>query len=190
MKKVTLFLAAASLSLASFAQQNWTLDKSHAKLGFTVTHLMLNDVDGMFKNFDAKVKAGKADFSDAQIELTADTKSIFTDNESRDNHLKTADFFDVEKYPTMTFKSKSLKSAGKNKYKLFGDLTMHGVTKPVVLDVLYRGTIEHPMAKKPVAGFKVTGTIKRSDFNIGKDSPTAIIGEEVTINANAEFLQG
>ncbi len=85
----------------------------------------------------------------------------------RDNHLKSADFFDVEKYPTMTFKSTALSAEGKNKFKLTGDLTLHGVTKPVTMDLEYRGTVENPMSKKPTAGFQLTGTIKRTDFGIG-----------------------
>ena len=111
-----LFVTSALL-LASFATyaQTWAVDKAHAKVGFTVTHLLLSEVDGNFKTFDAKVTAAKPDLSDAVLELTADVNSINTDNERRDGHLKGADWFDAAKYPTLTFKSKSFqKVEGKN----------------------------------------------------------------------------
>src|SRR4051812_34425432 len=101
MKKVSIFMAALLMSAAAYAQ-TWTVDKAHAKLGFTVTHLMVNDVDGMFKTFDATITATKPDFSDAVFSMTAQTSSISTDNEQRDAHLKSADFFDAEKNPTIT----------------------------------------------------------------------------------------
>lgn len=188
MKKVTLVLAALAMSAASYAQ-NWTLDRSHAKVGFTITHMMVSDVDGMFKNFDASITSSKADFSDAVFRMTAQTNSIFTDNDKRDEHLKSADFFDAEKNPTVSFVSKSLKKSGKNGYKVTGDLTMHGITKPVTLDLTFAGPAENPMSKKTFAGFKVTGKVKRSDFALGGSMPTAILGEEVTIVANGEFTK-
>jgi polyisoprenoid-binding protein YceI len=189
MKKVSVFMAAMMMAAASYAQ-TWTLDKAHAKLGFSITHMMVSDVDGMFKNFDASITSSKPDFSDAVFTMTAQTNSIFTDQEKRDGHLRGADFFDAEKYPTITFKSKSLKKSGNNAYKVSGDLTMHGVTKPVTLELSFRGPAEHPMNKKPFAGFKVTGTIKRTDFNIASSTPGAMLSDEVTIAANGEFQQG
>lgn len=189
MKKVTTIIAALIISAASYAQ-TWTLDKAHAKLGFTVTHLQVTDVDGMFKTFDASIASSKPDFSDAVFKMTAQTNSISTDNDKRDAHLKSADFFDVEKYPVMTFQSKSVSKTGKDKLKLTGDLTMHGITKTVVLDVSFRGPAIHPMTKKPVAGFKATGKIKRSEFKIGDSFPNAMVSDEVTITANGEFQEG
>lgn len=189
MKKVSILLAALVMSASSFAQ-TWSLDKSHAKLGFTVSHMMVSDVDGMFKDFDATIKSSKPDFSDAVINMTAKTNSVFTDNEQRDAHLRSADFFDAEKNPAITFKSKSIKKNGNNKYKLSGDLTMHGVTKTVILDMIYKGQVAHPMSKKQVAGFKVTGTVKRSDFKLAESTPNAMLGDEVVILANGEFVQG
>lgn len=189
MKKVTVVLAALVLSASSFAQ-TWSLDKAHAKLGFTVTHMMVSDVDGMFKDFDATIQSSKPDFSDAVITMTAKTSSVYTDNEQRDAHLRSADFFDAEKNPAITFKSKSIKKNGNNKYKLVGDLTMHGVTKTVTLDMTYKGQVAHPMSKKQVAGFKVTGTVKRSDFKLAESTPSAMLGDEVVILANGEFVQG
>ena len=133
--------------------------------------------------------SSKADLSDAQFKLTAKTASIDTRVEPRNNHLKSQDFFDVAKYPTLTFKSNSIKPAGKNKYKLSGDLTLHGVTKPVTMDLVYRGTVENPMSKKQTAGFQVTGVIKRSDFGVGTNFPAPMISDEVQIKADGEFVQ-
>lgn len=189
MKKLTMIIAASMLSAATFAQ-TWTVDKAHAKLGFTVTHLLMSDVDGMFKNFDATITSSKSDFSDGVFNVTAQANSIFTDNEKRDGHLKSPDFFDVEKYATLTFQSKKVTKAGANKLKITGDLTMHGVTKSVTLDATIKGPGTNPMTKKPFAGFKISGKIKRSDFNIGGSIPTAVVSDEVVITANGEFQGG
>ena len=187
MKKVTLIaLLAVLVSITVKAQSTWSLDKNHGKLGFTITHLMVSDIDGSFKNFDAKITTPKADFTDAVVEMTAEASSINTDNEKRDSHLKTADFFDVAKFPLVTFKSTSFKKVGLKLYKVKGELTMHGITKPVILDVVCNIGAD-PMSKKAIAGFKITGKLKRSDFGIGTKFPAAMLGEEVTINANGEF---
>ena len=190
MKKVTLItlltISAFFFSFTVVAPSSWTLDKNHGKLGFTITHLMISEIEGSFKNFDAKITAPNEDFTDAVVEMTAETASINTDNEKRDTHLKTADFFDVVKYPQMTFKSTSFKKTGGNTYKVTGNLTMHGITKPVSLDVICNTAVD-PQSKKSIAGFKITGKLKRSDFEIGTKFPTAMLGEDVTINANGEF---
>lgn len=188
MKHFLLVLAIGVASLSVNAQ-TWTLDKSHAKLGFEVTHLMVSSVDGSFKNFDVKVTSSKDDFTDARVELTADAASIYTDNDKRDEHLRSADFFDAAKYPTLTFKSTSLTKKSDNKYALVGDLTMHGVTKPVTLEATLNGTTVHPYSKKTIAGFKVTGAFKRSDFEIGKGTPGAVVSDEVRLNTNLELIK-
>jgi polyisoprenoid-binding protein YceI len=188
MKKNVLLLAALLVSATTFAQ-TWSLDKAHSKVGFSVTHLMISTVDGSFKSVDAKITSSKEDFSDAVIELTAETNSVNTDNEKRDGHLQSPDFFDAAKYPTITFKSKSFKKTGDKKYKLTGDLTLHGVTKLVELDVVLGGVAVHPYTKKSIAGFKITGTIKRSDFGVGSGTPTSVVGDEVVIAAATEFAK-
>jgi polyisoprenoid-binding protein YceI len=165
------------------------VDKGHSRLGFTVTHLGINDVTGNFKKFDVTVKSTKADFSNAEIELIGDIASIDTDIEMRDKHLQGADFFDAAKYPTFNYKSSSIKSVGKNKYKVNGNLTLHGVTKPVTLDLVYRGTVQNPMSKAPTTGFQVTGKIKRSDFGVGAGFPAPMLSDEVTIKADGEFTK-
>lgn len=190
MKKF-IIAAAAFFTLSAFNNPAgvWKNDPPHSQLGFTVTHLGINDVSGTFNDFDVTVTSSKEDFSDAQMNLTAKVASIDTRVDARDNHLKSADFFDAEKYPTMDFKSTELKKAGKNKFKMSGNLTLHGVTKPVTMDLLYTGTTQNPMSKKTTVGFQVSGTIKRSDFNIGEKFPDAMVSDDVRIKADGEFAQ-
>lgn len=184
MKKTILSALALFASVATFAQ-NWTVDKAHSKLGFTVTHLMISEVDGGFKTFDAKLTSSKADLSDAVFELTADVKSISTDNERRDGHLKSPDFFDAEKFPTLTFKSTSFTKVEGKKYKLVGNLTMHGVTKSITLDAILNGPVENQRSKKPMIGIKVSGSINRIAFGVGTSGPS--VSDEVELRAAAEF---
>jgi polyisoprenoid-binding protein YceI len=190
MKKLAIY--ASFLLLTAFTTVSaltWENDDAHSQIGFTVTHLGISDVSGTFNDFDVTATATKADFSDARFSLKAKTASIDTRVDARNNHLKSADFFDAEKFPSIEFTSTGIKPAGKNRYKLTGNLTMHGITKPVTLDLLYKGQVENPMSKKQTAGFQVTGTIKRSDFNVGPNFPAPMISDEVRIKADGEFTQ-
>lgn len=193
MKKRTLFatiaIAAIFLSFTVVSSTSWTYDNAHAKLGFSVTHMLISDVEGSFKKATATLTTTKEDFTDAVVEMTADAASINTDNEKRDGHLQSEDFFDVAKFPALTFKSNYFKKAkAANTYIVKGNLTMHGITKPVTLTAVAR-TGTNPMSKKTIAGFKITGTLNRSDFGIGGSTPSAIVSDEVLINANAEFIK-
>jgi len=187
MKKLYFFLIAASVSIGSFAQTTWKADPNHSKLTFGVTHMGISEVTGLFKTFEVTATTNKSDFSDAVFDLSTDVASINTEVDMRDNHLKGPDFFDVEKYPKMTFKSTSIKSTGKDKYKLSGDLTLHGITKPITMDLWYRGTIVNPQSKAPVSGFQLTGTIKRTDFDFGSKFAAPMLSDEVQIKADGEF---
>jgi len=187
MKKTFILLAFALLNVAAFAQTTWKSDKYHSKLQFTITHLMVSDVDGEFKDFSATIVAASPDFSDAKFEMTANTASVNTGIDPRDNHLKTDAFFDVAKYPTMTFTSTGITKTSNSHYKLTGSLTLHGVTKSQTFDLWYRGTISNPMNKADDAGFQVTGVIKRSDFNIGSGFGSSTLSDEVAVKANGEF---
>ena len=189
MKKVLSFVFVAFLSTSLFAQTTWKADNAHSSLGFTITHLGIADIPGSFNKFDATITSSKEDFSDAVFELSVDVASIDTEVDRRDEHLRSEDFFNVSEFPKMTFKSSSIKKAGKDKYKVSGDLTMHGVTKPVTMDLWYRGTIENPMSKTPTAGFQLTGTLKRSDFNLGAGFPAPMLSDDVKIIANGEFAK-
>ncbi|GAB3705099.1 YceI family protein [Spirosoma flavus] len=174
----------------SYAQ--WALDKAHAKVGFTVTHMMLAEVDGHFKTFESKITSAKPDLSDAVFEFSTDVNSIDTGNERRDGDLKGEKWFDAAKYPNLTFKSTSFKKVADNKYKIMGDLTMHGVTKPVTLDATMMGPKQmqgrdgKPGPEK--VGLKATGTVKRTDFGIG-GSGAMPVSEEVELRATGEFTK-
>lgn len=186
MKKITFIFAFLFVTATSFAQK-WTVDKAHSKLVFTVTHLLMSEVDGTFKSFDASITTTKEDFSDAVFDLTADMKGVTTNNEMRDAHLQKPDMFDTEKFTTMTFKSTSIKPAGANKFKMMGDLTLKGVTKPVTLDMTLIGKGKNRQGKD-LAGFKATGTIKRTDFGVGA-MPGAVVSEDVDLRASGEFVK-
>jgi polyisoprenoid-binding protein YceI len=187
------FFIAAFILLQTtvFAQSTvWKNDKMHSRLSFGVTHLGISEVTGLFRNFEVTATSSKPDFSDAVFELTVDVASINTEVEMRDNHLKSADFFDVATYPKMTFRSTSIKKKGNNRYTLTGNLTLHGITRPVTMNLWYRGTQENPMSKVPTSGFQLTGMIKRSDFNFGSKFPSPMLSDEVSIKADGEFVPG
>ena len=187
-KQLLLFILVPLFSANAIAQTTWVQDPMHSKLGFTVTHLGIADISGYFDDYDVTITASKSDFSDAVIELTADVKSINTQVEQRDNHLRSEDFFDVEKYPTLAFKSTAIRKLKKDNYELIGDLTIRGVTKPVKVNMVYRGTTENPNADgAPVAGIQITTTLKRSDFGVGPGFPPPMIGDDVRIKADGEF---
>ncbi len=153
--------------------------------------MVVSEVEGSFKMFDGSVVTTSNDFQNALIDFTIDAKSINTDNEQRDTHIKSADFLDVQKYPTCTFKSTGFKQVDGKNYQLAGNFTMHGVTKPVVLTVRYNGTIKDPYGNTR-AGFKVTGVINRKDYGVNfgatLDAGGAIVGDEVNLTANIECV--
>lgn len=188
MKKLSLFLVMLMMNITLFAQKKWNVDPYHTKLTFSTVHLGISDVEGWFEDFDITMYSDKEDFSDARFELTVKVKSINTAVQMRDDHLRSADFFEIETYATMTFRSTAIHKMWTNRYKLTGELTMHGVTKTVTMDLWYRGTITNPQSNATTAGFQLTGTLKRSDFNIGKDFPNAMISDKVEIKADGEFI--
>jgi polyisoprenoid-binding protein YceI len=187
MKTINLLIAFLFISASSFAQ--WTIDKGHSKFTFIAEHHGISEVDGYFKKFDGKITSSKDDLSDAVFEITIETPSINTDLEMRDNHLKSEDMFNAEKFPTITFKSTSLTKITGNKYKMVGDLTIKGITKSVTMDVTINGPAAHPnpQNKKLQLGVKAITTIKRSDFGIGGKLATVMVGDEISIRATGEF---
>ena len=187
MKKTFLSIMILTLSLAASAQ-SWSNDPMHSRLGFVVKHLTISEITGQFSDFSVKVKAAKADFSDMQVNVVAKIASVHTGVEMRDNHLKTPDFFDAEKFPELTFTSTSMKKISDKKFQLTGNLTMHGVTKLVTLQVVYFGTLVNPMSKKNTFGFHITGSVKRSDYGIGPKFPEQMVGDAIQIVADAEFV--
>jgi polyisoprenoid-binding protein YceI len=184
--RVPLLMVFHFLSLCSNGQSVWQLDSNHSQLAFAIALLNITDVEGTFKIKEATISATKDDFSDAALNMRADTKSINTGIEQRDAHLRTADFFDAEKYPSISFRSTTFKKTGEGKYKVTGDLSMHGITRQVILDATAK-TIVHPVTKQAVAGFRVSGIVKRSDFGISPATPPDMLSDEVIVRANVQF---
>lgn len=190
MKKLLAFLIITLLSTSVFAQTSWNVDPAHAKVTFSTVHNTISDVAGLFTKFESNVTASKADFSDAVFELTVDIASINTEIKMRDDHLRSADFFEAEKFPKMTFKSSSIeKTKEKNRYKLKGNLTMHGIAKSVTMDLWYRGTITDAQSGNIIAGFQITGVLNRLDFGVGPKFPEALISNKVAIKADGEYIK-
>lgn len=186
--KKSIFITMLFFSVATYSQ-TWKNDKDHSRLGFTVTHMMISSVTGSFNTFQSAITSSKTDFSDAVFELTAEAGSVDTKVDERDEQLRSAEFFDVKKYPVITFKSTSIKKIVKNKYMLTGNLTMHGITRMVTADFIYVGQIINPATKKLTAGFQVMAILKRSDYKIGMLFPVETIKDEVLIVADGEFIR-
>jgi polyisoprenoid-binding protein YceI len=168
----------------------WKIDPAHSEINFKVKHLVVSTVTGHFKNFDASVESSKEDFSDAQIKFEADVNSISTKNEQRDTHLKSADFFDAENHPKMTFVSKSVKKISDYELILIGDLTIRGVKKEISVDVIFNGVVSG-FGGTEVAGFEVRGKLNRFDFGLQWNALTeaggVVVSNEVKIEILAEF---
>lgn len=169
----------------------WALDASHSELGFKIKHLMISNVSGRFNNFDVTGETTSDDFSNADITATIDVASIFTNNEQRDGHLRTGDFFEIEKYPNITFKSTSVKKDGDG-LELTGDLTMKDVTKPVTLKVEFSGITKDPYGNIK-AGFSFAGKLNRKDwginFNAALETGGVMLGEEVKYEGEIQLVK-
>lgn len=187
MQKPVLFVVFLFATFCAFGQNTWTLDKGHSKIGFTVTHHMISEVDGYFKDYEGKMTATKEDYSDAVFELTVQTASLNTNLEMRDGHLKSPDIFDVEKFPTMTFKSTAFNQIAGNRYKMTGDLTIKGTTLPITLDVTMVGPGKNDRAKRFEMGVKALGKLSRLAFGVGKNLGTTSVSDEVELRILGEF---
>jgi polyisoprenoid-binding protein YceI len=178
----------------------WNLDPTHSEIHFKVKHLMVSWVTGSFKQFNATVETEGDDLTTAKVHFTADINSISTNNEQRDAHLRTGDFFDAENHPQLIFESNKLEKiparAGTDgddeNYKLYGTLTMRGTSKKIVLNVEYGGNTQDPWGNTRI-GFSISGKINRKDFGVSfsmvSETGGILLGEDVTINANAEFVK-
>lgn len=171
---------------------SWTLDPAHSEIGFKVKHMMITNVSGSFGKFDVKVQTEGDDFSTANVEFAADLSTLSTGNPDRDNHLKSADFFEVSKYPQIRFVSTSLKKKDEDTFVLHGDLTIRDVTKPVTLDVEFGGIGKDPWGNEK-AGITVTGKINRTAFNLNWNTALetggVLVGEEVKLSADLELVK-
>jgi len=171
----------------------WNIDNAHTRIGFSVSHMVISDVKGEFKRYDGKVITRGDDFSTATVEISIDVNSIYTANEKRDEHLKSPDFFDAQKYPKITFRSKKVVKKGNNQYQLVGDLTIKDVTKEVTLEVVHKGTVKDPWGNTR-SGFRLTGKINRFDFglkwNMALEAGGLVVGEDVYIECDVELIKG
>jgi len=180
MKKVLLFLGLIVFNLQLFAQTTWSADPMHSSINFTIRHMGISFVAGKFDQFEGTLEASKPDFSDAKIQFTVATASINTGVAARDKHLRTADFFDAEKFPQMQFVSTGFKKKSGNQYILKGNLTIKDVTKPVVLDVTYGGKTKNQMGKE-VIGFQTTMKINRFDYHIPFDPTGQAVAKDAEV---------
>ncbi|MFF2890275.1 YceI family protein [Paenibacillus sp. NPDC057967] len=170
----------------------WAVDASHSEVGFSVRHLMIAKVKGTFHAFDANIVADPADLTSAEISFNIDLGSVDTRNGDRDGHLKSADFFDIEKFPTLGFQATSISKRGEGEYTVTGDVSLHGVTRSESFEVTFEGTSRDPWGNTK-AGFSATGAIKRSDYgltyNAALETGGVMIGDEVKITLEIEALQ-
>lgn len=174
---------------AAFAQSStWTIDKNHAEINFEIRHAAVSNVRGSISNITGSVVWDEKDLSKASVNATIDTNTVNTNNDARDKHLKSPDFFNVEKFPTMTFKSTSVTRAN-GKLQVIGELTLAGVTKPVTLDVDGPTAPVKGMRGGLVTGFSATGIIKRADFNFGQKYTAPILGDDVKFTIDLEADQ-
>lgn len=169
----------------------WTIDKAHSTLGFTVTHMMISKVKGMFDAFDAKINVNPKDLTDADIAFTIDTSSVNTRSKGRDDHLRSADFFNSEKHQNMTFKATKMTNKGKNNYDMTGDLTILETTKPVTFDITFDGLATDPMNNEEAAGFSGQTTISRKEFgltwNAALETGGVVVSDDVKINIDIQI---
>jgi polyisoprenoid-binding protein YceI len=166
---------------------NWSIDPTHSEIEFKVKHMMISTVSGSFSEFDAAIEAEDDTFKNANFSFTAKIESISTKNDDRDTHLKSDDFFNAEKYPQLTFKSKSFDGE-----TMVGDMTIRDVTKEISLQVDFNGIAEDPYGQTK-AGFEATGTINRKDFNLNWNAVTEagniVVSDKVRLIANLQFIK-
>jgi polyisoprenoid-binding protein YceI len=194
MTKLTFsILLVLTISIAAIAQTTqWEFDKAHTNIGFSVSYLVVSDVTGRFTDFDGTFISSASDFTGSQVNIIIKAASIYTDNEKRDNHLRSADFFDAENKPEITFKSTSFEKINDKKYKISGKLTMNGVTKDIELDAIFKGLIKDPWGGTR-AGFKATTALDRYDYGLTYNSALEtggfLIGKNVDIEINVELIK-
>jgi polyisoprenoid-binding protein YceI len=170
----------------------WVLDPMHSEVQFKVKHLVISTVSGFFKSFEGELDTANDDFTDASISFSLDINSIDTNQTQRDEHLKSAEFFDAEQYPKISFKSNSFTKTGDDEYALAGDLTIKGTTKPVTLDVEFGGAATDFYGNTK-AGFEISGKINRKEFGLTWSGVTeagaVVVGEDIKLLINVQFAK-
>lgn len=174
------------------AKTNWVLEPTHSEVNFKVRHMMISNVSGHFKSFDSSVETDDENIATASVSFTVNVDSISTNNEQRDGHLKSADFFDAENHPQIKFISTSLTSKGGDDYKLKGNLTIRSTTKEVTFDVEFGGIAKDPWGNTR-AGFSVTGKINRKDYGLNWSAVTEaggiVVGDDVKFEVHVEYIR-
>ena len=174
------------------ALTTWSIDPAHSHVEFAVKHLMISTVKGRFAVVQGTVRTDESDPTKGTVEVEIDAASIDTREAQRDAHLKSADFFDVEKFPKITFKSTRISDVDGDSFKLTGDLTIHGITRPVTLDVTSEGRGKDPWGGER-AGFSAKGKIKRSDFGLTwnqvLETGGFVVGDEIKISLDVELVK-
>jgi len=170
----------------------WALEPSHSEITFKVRHMMISNVSGQFKKFESSVETEGDDLTTADVTFSADIDSISTNNEQRDGHLKSPDFFDAATYTQLVFESTSMEKTGDDIYKLHGNLTMRGVTNTIALDVEFGGIIKDPFGYTR-AGFTVTGKVNRKDYGLNWSALTEagglVVSDDVKFEAHMEYVK-
>ena len=188
MKKILILLVATFVSISAFTQTQWKVDPYHTSLNFNISHSDISLVNGKFTDYTGTLTTDGVALDNASFDFTVKVKSINTNVEDRDNHLRSADFFEVEKYPNMTFKSTKILATGKpDHYLLYGKLTIKDVTKDVVFDLYYGGKITNDNGEK--MGMKAEATINRFDYNIDYDPTGGTVGKDVHIVLHGQFIK-
>ena len=174
------------------AIKKWVLDKAHSQIHFMVKHMMITTVTGGFSEFSADVETEERDFGTAKINFVAQTASVFTGNDGRDTHVKSADFFDVQNYPQLRFISTGVKKIDDKQFKLRGDMTIKNVTKEIEADVKFAGFVKDPWGKEK-AGFIISGIINRKDYglkwNVITEAGNILVGEEARISCEVQLVE-
>ena len=182
-------LVVALLTASAWAQgSEWQIDPAHTTAGFTVRHMGISNVHGRFVKTTGSATIDDSDMTKSSVNATMDVNSIDTGNENRDNDLKSPNYFDAAQFPTITFKSKSVSKNGEGKLKVVGDLTIHGVTKEVTLDVDGPSAPLEQRGNKR-RGLSATTSVNRKDFGVGAKAPAVMIGEDIKIDIDAELTQ-
>jgi len=170
----------------------WTIDTAHSEIGFKIKHLVISTVSGKFTSFEGKLEGDPEDFTQSQISFTADIDSINTGNEQRDGHLKSGDFFDAAKHPKLSFSSTAIVNKNGSDYKVTGDLTIRGTTKPITLNVDFGG-VQNNMYGQTVAGFEITGKINRQEYGLTWSAVTEaggiVVSDDVKLAIDAELVK-
>jgi len=189
MKKIALLFVAVLFSVASFAQTKYNVDTYHSFLDFSIGHMGISFVNGKMDKYQGTLEMNGEEITTAKFNFTIDASSVNTGIEMRDNHLRSADFFDVANHKDITFVSTSVKKNGKNNYKLTGNLTVKGITKPVTFDLVYGGLLKDDGQGNQKVGFQATATVDRTAFNINYDPTGMGVAKEVKFIVNLEFTK-